>query len=83
MRNLKKRFERYLARNSKKRGFSIYVQSRWKNKENIGPLTLNGELIHDEERICDVLNNFFASVHTSEQTDTLPQFDILVIVKTL
>ena len=75
VRNAKKRFERKLASNNNKKGFSSYVKSRTKAKEAIGPLNINGSLVHDEELICQELNNFFGSVFTRENTDSLPNFD--------
>ena len=46
----------------------------FKDKDRVGPLKDSaGNLIEDNNRMCDTLNNFFVSVFTQENTDTVPE----------
>ena len=38
-------------------------------KESIGPLEEDGELIYDDQKTADILNDFFSSVLTDEKCD--------------
>jgi len=58
--------------------FYRYVQTKTKSKDRVGPLKDSaGNLIEEDNRnrMCDTLNNFFASVFTQENTDTVPEVD--------
>ena len=65
-------FEQKLAadvRNNPK-SFYRYVRTKTKSKDRVGPLKDSaGNLIEDNNRMCDTLNNFFVSVFTQENTD--------------
>ena len=41
----------------------------------MGPLKDSAGNLIEEDRMCDTLNNFFASVFTQENTDTVPEVD--------
>ena len=76
-------FEQKLAadvRNNPK-SFYRYVRTKTKSKDRVGPLKDSaGNLIEDNNRMCDTLNNFFVSVFTQENTDTVPEVDSVLMV---
>ena len=58
------------------KSFYRYVRTKTKSKDRVGPLKDSaGNLIEDNNRMCDTLNNFFVSVFTHENTDTVPEVD--------
>ena len=75
IRNAKKRFERKLAKNFKSnpRQFYSHLNSKTKSRTAVGPLNdQDDELISDSQGMCNILNGFFASVFTVEDTLDLP-----------
>jgi len=69
-------FERKLVEDVKNnpKSFYRYVRTKTKSKDRVGPLKdPAGNLIEDDNIMCDTLNNFFASVFTQENTDTVPE----------
>ena len=65
-------FERKLVADVKNnpKSFYRYVRTKTKSKDRVGPLKDSAEnVIEDDNRMCDTLNNFFASVFTQENTD--------------
>ena len=75
VRNARKRFEKRLANKNDKRRFSSYVKSRTANKETVGPLKIDGIMVHDDSVICEELNTFFSSVFTREDVSYMPNFE--------
>jgi len=75
IRNGKRKMERELVsgpdKNSRK--FSKYIQSKTKSRTKIGPLrTDDGMLVDNDRDMACVLNNFFKSVFTLEDTSNIP-----------
>ena len=66
-----------MAKDAKKnpRAFYKYVNSKKFSKDKIGPLNLDGNLIETDSDIATCLNEFFSSVFTSENLDSLPVID--------
>ena len=65
----KRSFEQKLVKNIKlnPKSFYSYVRSKSKTKDVVCPLRLKdeqGTIVSDDKSICDVLNNYFASVYT-------------------
>jgi len=67
----KRTFELNLANGVK--SFWAYVRSKTKTKTTVGPLQDQiGELIDDDESMCNMLNKFFTSVFTKEDLSYIP-----------
>ena len=73
----KKQFERKLAKDIKSnpKSFYAYVRSKTKVKEVVGPLRdTSNQLVSDNEVMCEILNEYFGSVFTSEDDiNALPE----------
>ena len=69
-------FEKKLADNTKKdnKWFFAYARSKTKSKVQVGPLIGSSSiLVESVEDTADMLNNYFASVFTSEDTLSIPE----------
>ena len=76
IRKAKRNFEKKLADNIKSdsKSFYAYTRSKMKTKDRVGPLTdSDGNTITDNQEAANLLNNFFTSVFTNEDTSNLPQ----------
>ena len=76
LRKARKKFEHKLAVDiqSNPKFFYRYVRSKAKSKERVGSLKdLTGNIIDDDSKMCDVLNDFFASVFTTENIESIPE----------
>jgi hypothetical protein len=79
IRNAKRNFEKKIARGSgseqnSKRKFHAYVRQRTKTKPGIGPLKDNtGRVVQEDAEMANLLNKFFSSVFTREDTTTVPE----------
>ena len=70
--------ENSIAKNIKKdpKNFYQYVASKTVKKEGIYDLIdKNGKLTSDDKEKCDILNSFFSSVFTIEDTSHIPAFN--------
>lgn len=79
IRNAKKNFERNFAVSIKTnpKEFSGYVKERTKVKPTVADLVdETGELISDKELKANLLNDFFASVVTTEPDGSLPVLNV-------
>ena len=68
--------ELHIANQSKSnpKEFFRYVREKRVVTSNIGPLTdENGAITQDEHHMSNILNTFFASVFTTENTDDIPE----------
>jgi hypothetical protein len=75
IRNAKRSLEKELAFGEDKRGkkFSNYVKSWTKARTGIGPLKTNdGEITTDGKKMANLLNDYFVSVFSTEDTVNLP-----------
>jgi len=74
-------FEQKLVADVKKKSKVFFmdtcvVRTKTKSKDRVGPLKDSaGNLILEDNRMGDTLNNFFASVFTQENTDTVLEVD--------
>ena len=64
----KRNFERRIASADDRKLFANYVKSKSKNKESIGPLKKGPNLTNDPKDMCNILNDYFASVFTVDNT---------------
>jgi endonuclease/exonuclease/phosphatase family metal-dependent hydrolase len=73
----KKQFERKLAKDIKinPKSFYAYVRSKSKVKDSVGPLRdSDGQLVSEKEKMCNLLNEYFGSVFTTENSvNELPE----------
>ena len=74
LRRSKRRFETKLAANIKDdvKSFYAYVSSKRKAKPRVGPITENGDMVSSPSCIAGLLNDYFSSVFTEENTDFFP-----------
>ena len=75
IRSAKRKLERKLAKNLKKnpRAFYSHLNKSIKSRSQVGPLkTEKGELVSDNEGMCNTLNSFFASMFTIEDMSVIP-----------
>ena len=75
VRAAKMKLERKLAKNFKKnpRQFYSHLNAHTKSRSQIGPLLSDqGHQVSDSKGMCDILNSFFASVFTDEDTTSIP-----------
>ena len=61
VRRAKQKFERNLAKNAKKspKAFYSYLRTKTSNKETVGPLKDGKEYTTNDEKMANVLNDFF------------------------
>ena len=74
VRKAKKKFERNLAKDARKnpKAFYTYLKSKTSNRQSVGPLKENDEIVTDDEKQAEILNQFFTSVFTKEDLENLP-----------
>ena len=75
IRAAKKKFERKLAKNIKKnpRQFYSHLNAHTKSRSQVGPLQDDqGAPVSDSQGMCNILNSFFSSVFTDEDTSNIP-----------
>jgi hypothetical protein len=79
IRNAKRNFERKIARGcgseqANKRRFFSYIKQKTKTRTGIGPLKDGmGRIVQDHAGMANLLNNFFSSVFTQEDTTNVPE----------
>ena len=77
----KRNFEEKLSAEVKQnpKSFYAYVRSKAKTKDKVFPLKdANGSVVHENAKVCTILNQYFTSVFTHEDTDcTADNFPIL------
>ena len=72
IRKSKRTFKKKFAGN-KKYSKSLYVRSKQKVRDKVGPLKNNrGNIISDGFQMAEVLNEYFSSVFTTEDISSLP-----------
>jgi hypothetical protein len=72
----KESFEVKLADNIKQdsKSFYAYVRSKQRCKETVGPFTdNNGKIVSDNKVGANLLNDYFVSVFTTEDLNTIPE----------
>ena len=76
VRNAKRSMEKrlaYVRDGNKARIFANYIKSKTKSKIGIGPLKVNdGTIITDDAQLARILNEFFSSVFSTEDTVNIP-----------
>ena len=77
IRNAKRRFEKKLAQGGEdghsKRQFFSYVRTKTKSRPGVGPLKdKEGKMISGDKEMAEMLNAFFVSVFTREDTRNIP-----------
>ena len=74
VRQAKKKFERKLANEAKRKPklFYAYLNSKMSNRHSVGPLKDKETIVSDDASMANVLNKFFASVFT-EENPVLPE----------
>ena len=74
VRQAKRKFEKKLASEAKKRPkmFYSYLRSKTANRSSVGPLKEKDEIVSDDTGMANLLNKFFVSVFTIERPD-LPE----------
>jgi hypothetical protein len=75
IRNAKRNFEKKLAyeNGGNSRPFFAYIKKKTKSKPGIGPLkSAAGDTVSDDGGMAEVLNSFFSSVFTREDTGHIP-----------
>ena len=79
VRKAKKNYERKLSQEAKSnpKAFYAYLKSKTSNRETVGPLASgtgpNAESVSDDGKMATMLNQFFSSVFTDEDLQSLPQ----------
>jgi hypothetical protein len=75
VRRAKKKFERNLAKNAKKspKAFYSYLRTKTSNKVSVGPLKDGKQYTTNDEKMANMLNDFFSSVFTTEDTSNIPK----------
>lgn len=74
VRKAKKKFERNLAKDARRnpKAFYSYLKSKTSNRQSVGPLKENNEVVTDDKRQAEILNLFFTSVFTKEDLENVP-----------
>ena len=72
VRNAKRNFEKKLSKSENKKCFNSYVKSKLNSRVPIGPLKVNKETVSENIDIANVLNGYFCSVFTKEDTSNIP-----------
>ena len=76
VKNAKKNFERKLAKDARKNNtkpFYSYMKRKTSNRVGVGPLKdSSGKLITDDDKMAELLNDFFCSVFTREDCSSMP-----------
>ena len=72
IRNSKRKFEKKLAMNKNMKPFNSYVKSKTKQKSCVGPLMFNDQLIYDNKKMADILNDYFVSVFNKDDSRDMP-----------
>ena len=73
----KKKLEKQLSDSPNIRPFSAYIRKKTKTKCSIGPLKEGNNLVTDNKDMATLLNKFFSSVFTREDTVNIPVPDPL------
>ena len=77
VRKAKKNFEKKLAKDAKKkpRAFWGYMKTKTANRQSVGPLKNGDEIVTDDKKQAEILNQFFTSVFTREDLERIPTMD--------
>ena len=69
-------FEKKLAENIKNnnKSFYAYIRNKQRTKDKVGPLKdQNGELLVEDQKNAELLNEYFSSVFTQEDISNMPE----------
>ena len=80
VRQAKRKLERKLAKEYKKnnKAFHSYIKKKTSNRVTVGPLKdQEDNLITDDGKMANLLNSFFCSVFTREDTSSMPEAEQL------
>ena len=81
VRAAKRKFERKLAKTAKAnpKSFYAYVRSRCKTKDKVGPIKdAKGNVVNEDKLAAEILNAYFASVFTEEDSSSLQELEARV-----
>ena len=69
---MKKKFENNIAKNGNKRPFNLYIKSKTKSRDNVGPLKVGNVYITDNDKMATILNSTFSAVCSYEDLSNVP-----------
>ena len=73
----KKNFEKKIAAESKKnpKGFYKYVNQNLKTRPSVADLEVDGKTVTEDQAKAEILNEYFSSVFTRENTEAVPNLE--------
>ena len=75
----KKKFEKKLSTSNNPKPFNSYIKRNTKDRTGIGPLKSGDQTVCDPKDMAKILNDYFTSVYTKEDTTNIPSADQLRI----
>merc|ERR1712030_23581 len=69
----KRNFERKIAKDENKKAFYSYMKKKTSNRVSVGPLKEGDELVTDNKKMAEILNNWYCSMFTRENLQQLPE----------
>ena len=69
----KRYYEKKLADIMNQKPFNAYLKSKTKTKPPVGPLKTDNNTVSDNTEMSTILNNYFCSVFSIENTTNMPR----------
>ena len=75
----KRKVERKLAkdRKGKSKSFFSYIKKKTSNRVSVGPLKVEDEVVADSTKMASILNTWYCSMFTEEDTSNMPEAENL------